>query len=495
MISLRRIGIVNAGRHLTQKTMTLSQRALLLFLSLALAVVYGAQASEPSIGFAVGAHDGSIRLLHREDLTRKITSTTTVTYQTKGANGGPVFEISFADVDQATGFGFDDPARGATRRATVIAAFQHISSTLPTHSGTARVRLELSLNDANFFSAAQAFPFFPGHPCEEGFVTPLMYRAIVRNEHVGDFDGSIVVNFLNSFDFNDDHNESPGANQIDLFSLMLHEAVHTLGFLGFAYDDTGHPRFLCDPLFVLPNYLQAARNENDQPLWEEVNGVPRFVGDLDLDVNPASFHYVQLDGFDRDATRLDRSQFLQDGELFQIYSGHWHRDVGVLMSPNMPANGTRFSALSPQTQKFLDDAVGYAKGGEASLFGLTGSWFDPDSSGRGFNLQMVTEDRFLIFFYGYLDSGERLWLIGDYTGPIALNTDIQVNMLEANGGSFGDFDPDGVSVTDWGTLQLNFRDCDNGQASLVGAPGMEALSLVKLASVSALSCSGGSAVR
>ncbi len=44
--------------------------------------------------------------------------------------------------------------------------------------------------------------------------------------------------------------------------------------------------------------------------------------------------------------------------------------------------------------------------------GITGSWFNSDQSGQGWNIEMLSTGQFTFYFYGYEDGGERLWLIG-----------------------------------------------------------------------------------
>ncbi|MEM7707644.1 MAG: hypothetical protein AAF358_18980 [Pseudomonadota bacterium] len=131
-----------------------------------------------------------------------------------------------------------------------------------------------------------------------------------------------------------------------------------------------------------------------------------------------------------------------------------------------------------------------ATAGPEGLVGATGSWFDPASSGRGFNIQFIARDRFLIYFYGFSDSGERLWLVGDYQGEVAPGTAVTVNMLEATGGVFNNFDPDAVTLDSWGTLELTFFDCESASGSLLGSEGTEQLALTRLAGVEGLGCGG-----
>ena len=455
-----------------------------------LLLINPATASDPAetIAYSYDPHSGEVRYHTAQDLKRKITVAQTQTNSVTSIDGGPTFEISFADIDQGTGFGFDQPGLGEFRVNTVLAVFEYVSSILPLHRGTARVHFELSISDPNFVFAGQAFPNFPGYPCEEGYQRPLMYEAIVNNKHLGEIDGSIVINFGPAISWNDNHTKFPTQQQLDLYSLVLHEAGHALGFLGFAYDEQGS-KISCDGQAAFPNFVEAIRNEADQPLWEIVDGVPTFVGNPSVDFLPNTFAYMELPGVSANATRLHKNQFQFQGESGQAFSGHWHTSVGTLMSNDQPMGGQRAPGLSANTLLMLNEIVGYGTAvASVNARGLTGTWFDPASSGQGFNIQFISEDRFLIFFYGFLDNEERFWLLGDFGGEVRYNMDLSVNMLEATGGTFNDFNPDDVTRIPWGTLTISFIDCNTAIATLVGPAGTQVFDLTKLAGVEGLTC-------
>lgn len=166
---------------------------------------------DPPLGYSIGSHTGVLKMLEPGDLRRKITVSRTLTHHIK-AEDGPGFEISFADVDQGTGSGFDHVGQGAARRAVVLEVFEYLSVLLAPQSGIAKVHFELSATDASDLFAGQAFPFFPGYPCEQGFQQPLMYRAIVNNEHLGEIDGSIQLNFGPNFSYNTDSSRLPDSS-------------------------------------------------------------------------------------------------------------------------------------------------------------------------------------------------------------------------------------------------------------------------------------------
>ena len=113
--------------------------------------------------------------------------------------------------------------------------------------------------------------------------------------------------------------------------------------------------------------------------------------------------------------------------------------------------------------------------------GLTGSWYDPSSSGQGMVLHTVTDRQMVIAFYGFKPTGERLWLLGNVNEDLDTGVALSVDMFLAEGGNFGDFDASDITESPWGTLLLQFEDCRSGMATLEGLDGNQTLDLVKLA--------------
>jgi hypothetical protein len=89
-----------------------------------------------------------------------------------------------------------------------------------------------------------------------------------------------------------------------------------------------------------------------------------------------------------------------------------------------------------------------------------GNWYDPLRSGEGFQLAPEgTEGLHVITYYTYLN-GEPAWLIG--TGTIQGNRIEFADAVITSGTGFGpDFDPMNVVRTPFGTLVMDFDDCNN----------------------------------
>jgi ELWxxDGT repeat protein len=127
---------------------------------------------------------------------------------------------------------------------------------------------------------------------------------------------------------------------------------------------------------------------------------------------------------------------------------------------------------------------------EPKASGLTGSWYDPATSGQGFVLHPMTDGQMIVSFYGYNNDSERLWLIGNFQGQINTGDPLVINMIFASGGTFGGFSWADITESNWGTLTIEFADCNNAVASLDGMDGQQVMNLVKLAGLdgSGLNC-------
>lgn len=113
--------------------------------------------------------------------------------------------------------------------------------------------------------------------------------------------------------------------------------------------------------------------------------------------------------------------------------------------------------------------------------GITGSWFDPATSGQGFVVHSINDEQALFSFFGFNNESERIWLLGVYEGQLGWNQPLELTMIRASGGRFGGFSPDDITETPWGTMTISFEDCENGTATLSGADGEQTLDLVKFA--------------
>ncbi len=100
--------------------------------------------------------------------------------------------------------------------------------------------------------------------------------------------------------------------------------------------------------------------------------------------------------------------------------------------------------------------------------GHTAAWYDPSRSGEGWVLEVLNDDRAVVYFYTYNEEGGQRWLTG--AGEVKSDDDgrfIEIPTLYVTrGGKFGpDFDPDDVIREPAGNAIFRFFDCRNGTAT------------------------------
>jgi hypothetical protein len=120
---------------------------------------------------------------------------------------------------------------------------------------------------------------------------------------------------------------------------------------------------------------------------------------------------------------------------------------------------------------------------------LSGSWYDPTHSGEGYVLEVLADQRALVYWFSFDGQGQRRWFFG--TGAFDLDLLRFEEMLTTSGGEFGPgFDPAAVAVDSWGSLELELT-CTAGTANFAPTePGFPAgtLALVRLTQPDGLAC-------
>jgi N-acetylneuraminic acid mutarotase len=130
---------------------------------------------------------------------------------------------------------------------------------------------------------------------------------------------------------------------------------------------------------------------------------------------------------------------------------------------------------------------------------VSGAWFDPARSGEGIILQFLPNGQALATWFTYPAASdnnpgsEQAWLITDGSsiegGKIKF-----ARVLQPQGGVFGDaFDPARITSPLWGTMELEFRDCNVMTLRYTGpaAFGSGERTMTRLTALDQLDCAGG----
>lgn len=127
---------------------------------------------------------------------------------------------------------------------------------------------------------------------------------------------------------------------------------------------------------------------------------------------------------------------------------------------------------------------------------VSGAWFNAGRSGEGVILQMLPNGRVLAIWFTYPpagEAGEQAWLIAQ-DGTVDGDTIRFPTVYRPIGARFGAaFDPSQVQLTNWGTLELRFQDCQQATMSWAGpaAWGSGSRAVTRLSGIDQIGCSGG----
>jgi len=163
----------------------------------------------------------------------------------------------------------------------------------------------------------------------------------------------------------------------------------------------------------------------------------------------------------------------------------------VLESDSAEGTGRRHGRMNLSR---LSDVMGLGCGAPVAAPALeagrlSGSWYDPSHSGEGYVLEVLADQRALVYWFSFDGAGARRWFFG--TGAIENNKLMFAPLYTTAGARFGaGFDPDDVALQEWGTLELNL-DCSAGTARFEptenGFPAGE-LNLDRLTRLQGLEC-------
>lgn len=123
----------------------------------------------------------------------------------------------------------------------------------------------------------------------------------------------------------------------------------------------------------------------------------------------------------------------------------------------------------------------------------SGSWYNPPESGSGFNLEIFSKTRALLYWYTYDDAGDPVWL---YSEGVLNGDRIDFDVYYSDGMRFSDLDTADKTNRRWGSLTMTFADCNHATISyastltgLAHSPvGTRTLPVERLVNIDTLPC-------
>jgi hypothetical protein len=118
--------------------------------------------------------------------------------------------------------------------------------------------------------------------------------------------------------------------------------------------------------------------------------------------------------------------------------------------------------------------------GPANPLALAGLWYEPATSGQGFQIGWIEGGVLTVMFFGHRDSGENLFLTGTLAQTPRFGETLRIPIQQARGGRFNGLDPTRIERSSWGEMELRFESCDRAAAVLRGADGVQSLQLQRI---------------
>jgi hypothetical protein len=95
---------------------------------------------------------------------------------------------------------------------------------------------------------------------------------------------------------------------------------------------------------------------------------------------------------------------------------------------------------------------------------FSGAWFDSEHDGEGFIVEVLANNRAIVYWFTYRDDGSQRWMFG--VGEVQENRITVNQLMDTHGGRFGTgFNPDDVVKNTVGSLSLSFLDCSTALAN------------------------------
>jgi sugar lactone lactonase YvrE len=201
----------------------------------------------------------------------------------------------------------------------------------------------------------------------------------------------------------------------------------------------------------------------DPPLSGFIDGIARMGQNLFILTpnetgGPVSTDSVQVVKLDESLLNGELERLVTDFDLQGIASG-------AILGTSLYVNNARYEIFPPEadTRYWVTELKGAVDGANLISAGLSGSWFNPDTTGQGFFFDISPELN--LFFGGWYvwteTAGVYDWLTvqGDYSGNVAT-----VPIYRTTGGVFND--PQAVETTAVGVAEFVFSSRTEGQVTI-----------------------------
>ncbi len=271
--------------------------------------------------------------------------------------GSITFNFTYNDVVNTTGNGFDDSSLGATRRSTVDSVATYLNTVLD-HNGTIDFLWSNSQTDGSGFLASAGSLYFTNtNSFEDGLVFKHATTGIDPSAGT-DRDGEGIIDF--GYSWNSDIDD-PKGSEFDLFTVVLHEITHALGFNATITSDGGFG-------------ISGTRSRFDSFLEDGSGNKILSNATVTADSNDLIGNSVVFTGANAVAANGNVDVPIYSPTPFDSGSSLSHFSTGTLAGSNavmVPtiASGIKKRELSPIVQAVLKD-LGYTFVPESSSYTL-----------------------------------------------------------------------------------------------------------------------------
>ncbi len=149
----------------------------------------------------------------------------------------------------------------------------------------------------------------------------------------------------------------------------------------------------------------------------------------------------------------------QGSDLRNYPQYHTTEDLPIHVDPDLGSKMVKTNLAALVTQAGISSPI------PANLVrsNKSGQWFNPEQSGHGLQLEILPDNRAVLTWYTYDETGAQKWLLG--TGDYAEDQIVFDVIVTENGQVPQNFDAEAVEVIPWGQFTITFNDCNNAEFS------------------------------